>query len=237
MIYLDLGRREQGKTTLAYYIVTQLPKRMIFDPRGMVRGEASEVATDALQWRELTDAFEADQLHEIVYTPSGNMDVAFDDFCREARRFVRAHPREQFGMLIDEIRFVLDGRSPVNENLDWVLRCAPVNASHIILTGHRPKDVPTDIRGIADKWLLFQFTLPRDTDIIEEFSSSAVAAGVKRLERYQFIEWDDRIGKMTWHTNPRLWNIKIREAADANVVDVFKGHDSTPPVDKAKLFS
>lgn len=234
MIYLALGRREQGKTTLAYYIVSRLPRRMIFDPRGMVNTDKSDVFTDGGRlFQEGMDAFDHHEITEVVLTPRGNVESAFAVFCREAANYVRRNPDSHVGILIDEIRFV----DLVNEDLDWILRCAPVDNVHIVFTGHRPKDVPTDIRAIADRWLLFSFTLPRDVQIIDEQCSPRVAADVQRLGPRQFVTWDDRTGAASYHRDPQVWFVQTKQkrAVSSANIEVMPAGD--PGVDKGRLFS
>ncbi len=45
MIFLSIGRREQGKTTLAYYFAKKRPTRIIFDPRKAFAGNSQPDAT------------------------------------------------------------------------------------------------------------------------------------------------------------------------------------------------
>jgi len=234
VIYLALGRREQGKTTLAYYIASRLPRRLIFDPRGMIRTERSQVFTRGDEtFQQGMDGFDAHELTEVVLTPSGNVQAAFTAFCREAANHVRRNPGDHLAILIDEIRFV----DLKNEDLDWILRCAPVDTVHVIFTGHRPKDVPTDIRAISDRWLLFSFTLPRDLDIIEDQTSPLVVREVQKLSARQFVTWDDRIGSASYHRDPAVWYIETRKKGNVSAGNVDILPAGEPHVDKGSLFS
>lgn len=234
MIYLCLGRREQGKTTLGYYIVSRLPRRLAFDPRGMIRTERSDVFTSPGQlFREGMDAFDHHEIREVVMTPGNDVATAFAVFCREAANYVRRNPDSHLGILIDEIRFV----DLKNEDLDWILRCAPVDNVHVVFTGHRPKDVPTDIRAIADRWCLFNFTLPRDVEIIEDQTSPLVAREVEKLGARQFVTWDDRTAKASYHRDPQVWYIQTRAKRPENPENAEVLPVGEPHVDKGSLFS
>jgi hypothetical protein len=238
VIYLALGRREQGKTTLAYYIVSRLSRRLVFDPRGMIRTDRSDVFTSGGRlFREGMDAFHNHELTEVVMTPGNDVATNFAVFCREAANYVRKNPDSHIGILIDEIRFV----DLKNEDLDWILRCAPVDHVHIVFTGHRPKDVPTDIRAIADRWLLFSFTLPRDVEIIEDQTSPAVAREVQRLQSRQFVTWDDRTARATYHRDPAVWFVqtKTKQPASIDTIDTLPAGDEVKqvPIDRGNLFS
>jgi len=233
VIYLALGRREQGKTTLGVYIVSRLPRRLIFDPRGMVNRSQSQTFSRGDQaFRDGMDAFEAHEISEVVMTPIGNVDSAFQVFCREAANYIRKNPDDTVGVLIDEIRFM----DLSNEDLDWILRCSSVDNVHIVFTGHRPKDVPTDIRAIADRWLLFSFTLPRDVEIIEDQCSPRVARAVQSLQPRQFITWDDRTAKASYHRDPAVWFVETRtkRRKPAGSVEPMPAGENV--VDKGSLF-
>lgn len=222
MIRLMLGRRMQGKTTLAYFVGRQSPRRMIFDPRGMIRSDASTVvgtqAELATAGEELLDG----RITELVVTPASHVEDRFAQFCRIAAAYLRAHPYESFAILIDEVRFI-DVR---NEDLDWIMRTSDVDRAQIIFTGHRPKDIPPDIRAIADTWCLFQFTLRRDLDVIEEQTSPAVARSVQGLKPRCFVEWNDQIGAARAFSDPSRWYVRLRSAS----VD-----DDTPPATRSEL--
>ncbi len=200
----------------------------------MVRTDKSDVFTDPGRlFREGMDAFNNHEIKEVVLTPAGDVQTAFAVFCREAANYVRKNPDAHFGILIDEIRFV----DLKNEDLDWILRCAPVDNVHVVFTGHRPKDVPTDIRAIADRWLLFSFTLPRDLEIIEDQTSPLVSREVQKLNTRQFVTWDDRIGRASYHRDPTVWFVvtKTRRAETAQKIEVLPAGESA--VDKGDLFS
>ena len=49
MIFLSIGRREQGKTTLAYYFASRRPTRVIFDPRKQFSGVAAPDADNLFE--------------------------------------------------------------------------------------------------------------------------------------------------------------------------------------------
>ena len=211
MIRLMLGRRSQGKTTLGYFVARQSPARMIFDPRGMVRSDASTVETSDPGIRDGSEDLIDGRITELVVTPAANVNARFATFCKGARAHITAHPHKPFAILIDEVRF-MDIR---DENLDWIMRTSNVDRVQVIFTGHRPKDIPTDIRAIADSWNLFQFTLARDIAVIEEQTSPTVARDVQRLSPRCFIEWNDQIGAARYFSDPSKWYVRLR-AADAD---------------------
>jgi hypothetical protein len=183
-------------------------------------------------FRDGMDAFEAHEVTEVILTPIGNVDSAFQVFCREAANYVRKNPDNCVGILIDEIRFM----DLTNEDLDWILRCSSVENVHIVFTGHRPKDVPTDIRAIADRWCLFSFTLPRDVEIIEDQCSPKVAQAVQGLQARQFVTWDDRTASATFHRDPVVWFVETRQKGTARAEPIDTMPAGEKAVDKGSLF-
>lgn len=88
---------------------------------------------------------------------------------------------------------------------DWIIRCSPRLHTSIILTTHRPMDVWTTVRSIADRWIMFQISQEHDIDVIDKRCGSVVAEQVQTLLPYQFIVWDDAIGKATRNVNSDAW--------------------------------
>ena len=210
MIYLALGRRETGKTTLAYYLAKQLPTRVIFDPRGLVpapRGRARDV--DGID--QAFDSLAGDSGADVVITPDRDLQAAFVRMSIEVRAWLLDEdtPR-RLALLVDELRFV-DTRAP---EFDWLLRCATRRAVCVILTAHRPTDVPTDIRAIADVWLIFRTTQEHDLRVLAERCPAAVVDDARRLTDREFVAWDDTRGKATTHRDPARWFVPLRKAAD-----------------------
>lgn len=234
MIDFILGRRGHGKTTLAYYLASQSQRTLVFDPRGQIRHheepESSAVAETITQLTRGVNALISGDLTEVIFTPSERPTEAFTAFCREMARLVRHLPRDvTAAILIDEIRFA----NLTDEDLDWVLRCSDVNRFRVLFTGHRPKDVPTDIRSIGNRWMLFRFTLPLDFKVIEEQTSPAVAARVKQLAPREFVLWDDSKDGFevfkdsgTWHVSFATGELPARPTAD-----VLTGERENEPVD------
>jgi hypothetical protein len=210
MIRLVIGRRGMGKTTLSYFVSLQSQCRMVFDPRGMVRSPQSTVSQTVRETQAGADLLIDGEITELVVTPAANVERNFEAFCNEAARVLRANPHRLLAVMIDEVRFV----DLTNESLDWIMRTSNVDRVQVLFTGHRPKDIPTDIRAIADTWSLFQFTLRRDLDVIAEQCSDAVSQQVQRLQARHFIEWNDQTGTARYFSDPSRWYVKLRMAGE-----------------------
>lgn len=212
MIYLALGRRETGKTTLAYYLVSNkaITSRVIFDPRALIPAPHGR-ARDLDDILEAFDRQAGDPHVDVVVTPDRDKQACFDQMCLEVRGALDAgdHPR-RIGLLVDEIRFIDTKAEP----FDWLLRCATRASVSIVMTAHRPKDVPVDIRAIADVWLLFRTTQEHDLVVLHERLPPAVVAQVAGLGDRQFIAWDDSVARARAYTTPARWFVPLRRSGD-----------------------
>ena len=215
MIHLVIGRRRRGKTTLAYYMGSKCPQLVVFDPRGMIRAKADAViAQEMTGFQEGFRRLQSQELRELVYTPADdNFHAAFRYFCRCIKSWIVTDSHRPLGVMIDELAFI-DPKEPA---FLWMLRCCEPEVFHIFVTCHRPKDVTTDMRAIADRWFLFQCRQEHDLAVIEDRCSEAVAQAVTRLDHREFVLWDDDKAEMVTFRNPRPWHVELKPAA---VVDL-----------------
>lgn len=210
MIYLNLGRREVGKTTLACYVVSKAVTRVIFDPRGLYPSDARAYTSDDIaNW--FIGAMRPDapaSSRELVITPDGDVQECFDTACAYVKAWLRSG-RTDIAFLIDELRFIKNTDGP---DLNWVLRCATRASVVVVFTAHRPADVAPDIRAISDVWCIFQMTQEHDLKVITERCSPSVSAMVSRLKPRHFIAWNDALGTMQSHTHPERWYMPLKAA-------------------------
>lgn len=211
MIYLCIGRRELGKTTLAYRMLRSLRRRYVLDARRMIvqRGDEIETATTITDATESMYAVIEGSLHESIYQPSESPGVAFVEWANVLRDLVLAYPRAEIGVLVDEASFYdLD-----DESFQWIVKCAPRSKVHVIITAHQPKDIPTSIRSIADHWFIFRTTQKTDLDRIEEKSPDA-ADMVRSLDGRDYVHWDDAKAHLTVNRYSSNWFIALEGVAD-----------------------
>ena len=211
MIYLCLGRREMGKSTLALFLIRKQPVRVIFDPRGLFpTSVSSPVVVNASDLgARMNDIYEA-KSGQVVIVPDGKTQPMFEATAIEVKRWLRDSPLP-IALLVDELRFVDPDEST---EFDWILRCAGRATVTVVLTAHRPVDVPTDIRAIADMWCIFQTTQEHDLKVIAERCSPDVAEKVSRLRPREFVSWDDTRGVMTFHGFPERWYVPLGQSAN-----------------------
>lgn len=236
MIRLIIGRRQRGKTTLGYYMAAKCPQLVIFDPRGMIRSQADAgIATTTTTFRQGFEQLQTNDLRELIYTPADDdFHKAFSYFCRCVKAWIIAEPSRPLAVMIDELSFVNTGDSAFS----WILRCSDPAVVHVFVTCHRPKDVSTDMRAIADQWFLFQCRQEHDLDVIEERCSPETARAVQKLEGREFVMWDDDKATLTLFKNSGPWKVDLRrQAAELSPVDLGDlGGEATTRLDNKLQF-
>lgn len=209
MIYLVIGRRERGKTTRAYSLARKVRKRVIIDPRRMIQREDVEIVHKSMELRAALSDLQLDEaVNEIVYQPDDDdLEVAFGRFIATIKEFVIAHPRTQIAIVIDESSFF-----DLNDyRFQWLIKCTPRETVHIIITAHRPSDIPTGVRAIADHWLIFATTQEHDLKAIEQRSGSPrVLAAVRTLKDREYVHWNDAKGNYGIERDASSWYFAMR---------------------------
>lgn len=204
MLDLIFGKRELGKTTLAVSLTRNFSTRVTFDPRHMI-DTTSDILTDQSIEGVLYEML--DDRTEIVIRPHFNTEFAFNAMCKEIYAWMRDNPDEEFCLLIDEARFVKNPEE--NRYFDFIVRCKPRSRTTVIMTSHGVVDVDTNLRRIADFWILFQMTLEADIERIRERCGNIVAQQVKILAPYEYIVWNDSNSKWRKHNDPTKWFVDI----------------------------
>jgi hypothetical protein len=211
MIYLCIGRRELGKTTLAYRMCRNVRRRFVLDARRMIvqHGQHVETTTDAVGTEDTMYAVAGGELEESIYQPREAPRIAFEYWTGALRDLVVEYPRMEIAVLVDEASFYdLD-----DDSFQWLVKCAPRSKVHVLITAHQPKDIPTSIRSIADHWFVFYTTQQTDLDRIEEKSPDA-ARLVRSLQGRDYVHWDDARAKLTVNRYASNWFIPLEGVAN-----------------------
>lgn len=224
MIFLDLGRRETGKTTLGYFLIEPSPVRIVFDPRGLLPATARIEDPDSLA-RAFDRIFETDA-GELVITPRRDTNGLFALCAQNVAAYLTSPAPAHVGWLVDELRFL--HRPEENEDFDWTLRCVRRSQANIVMTAHRPADVATDIRSITDVWCIFAMTQEHDLSVIESRCGVAVAEQVRRLPPHAFVKWDDARGVAHEYRDSAQWYRPLRHEPDLAERDLNRSDSLTP---------
>lgn len=207
MLDLLIGRRELGKTTLAVHIARFYKKRVYWDPRHMI--STSDVILNDTTIDELFECLE--RYDEIIVRAHFNVAATFERMCEEIQAWLSEHPHITFCLLLDEVRFT---PKPDDEpNFNWIVRCTKRETVSVIVTAHGVPDINTNMRRIADYWVLFQLTLEADLQTILERCGREVEKEVQKLKPYEFIVWND--GNRTWRkeTDSERWRVSLERVA------------------------
>lgn len=236
MIYLFLGRRKLGKTTLALSMARKCPYRVLLDPRGLIHSGAPRVATAdgvALAFDQMVSA-EDQHVTEVLVTPEHNVQDTFDYTAREVKAWSKQFedPQHRLMFVVDEARFfdLIDSQA-----FEYVMRAASPELVHIAITAHRPVDIPTDVRAISDHWLLFRCTQEHDLKVISERCGDPVAERVSRLNPHEFVHWDDAVGTFAVFTDPTAWYVPLSQKPLKEPPNLMPD-GGTMPLDKRTLF-
>lgn len=238
MIYIDLGRRELGKTTLAVWMALRCPFRIFIDPRNMIAIDgAVRVTTPA----ELVDAelrMIDGEVRTIVVMPRRDIPQMFEAVCRFVFAWSEDFPdaAHAIALVIDEARIINNARRPgdtsaarvleTSDAFDDVLRMTPRELTHVIMTAHRPQDIPTDIRAITDQWLLFRSTQEHDLKQLRDVCGDRLADKLTRLDPYQFICYRSDRGSYTEHRDPKVWFVPLRPASERSTDLIPTSHET-----------
>jgi hypothetical protein len=210
MIYVIIGRRELGKSTLARYLGHARTPRLTIDPRAQwpiasYAGDPGEADDHA---PAVVDAVDAEQVLEdlgagqdVIVQPD-DLDRSIQALAWPARAYIMGSAGRQLTITFDEAGLYKDA---LRQHWSWMMRCSPRDRTTILLTAHRPADIATDIRALADIWCIFRTTQEHDLDAIEDRCGPEVRALVQTLKPYEFVSWNDALAKMDHHKNPRAW--------------------------------
>jgi hypothetical protein len=238
MIYLVIGRRLQGKTTLGYFITRNSPKRIIVDPRGLIRPRGAVVVSRTTDVKlAIGQLSEKDIPNGTVVVTPKRIEQGFNAVCRDAAAWIERDPRARFALLLDEFRFVKPFAA-ASPDFEWLLRCSDPERVHIILTCHRPIDIPVDVRSIADHWLMFRMTQPHDVRVVEERSVRA-SIRVQRLEPRVYVHWadseDESDENPSTYASPDRWYVPLRSADTTELEPAPAPLDDLEPVREGEL--
>lgn len=206
MITVIIGFTGQGKTTLAEFLSRRYTTRLKFDPRLQFH-TTSDIIPDENGLYELLD-----DRYEVIVQPGRGVAVEedFDAVCKTLADWIEDNPGEQVCLLVDEGRLVgLDSKS-VSLNFDWILRSAREGSPiSVIITCHRPVDVSTNIRAIANRLIFFRVMLPGDLDAIEAQCGPQVVEQVRKLLDKEFVTWNNSRQQWRKISDASSWKVDI----------------------------
>lgn len=207
------GHRELGKSTLAYWLTRQRPRRLIWDPRCLWRSGPGRLVYGvrgdrALStWSDVATAWA--QAPELVIQPD---DVAEDwlSLTADLRAYLLQHPNAEWSFLVDEYGLTLQelpDRQAQND-FNFLARCAPRADVDFYVTCHKPVDVPARIRSIVDTWALFRIVEQNDLDMVTGWCGRT-ALELRAMPPYVCWWWDHSRGQGRLVTQSERWHVAL----------------------------
>lgn len=198
-----IGRRRQGKSTLALSLATSLYERttIVFDPNNQF-GSVERIPDIASWMPETTET----SIGRIV--PEEKPEEAFNALTAELDG--GRWQWSDYTLIVDEASMLMSP-SWIHPALERYARTAPRDV-RVILTTHRPVDIHSLIRGLATDWYIFQQVLARDLKAIEDQFGAEIAATTKGLPPYHVLHYWTGKGGAPQHavwSDPNDWYIDI----------------------------
>lgn len=207
---LILGRRRQGKSTLALALAASKGSVVIYDPNGVFSRYATTSAPD----RILTE-LEKGRERVIVFRP--RFEFKEDDFealCLVLWPLDSDKPRFQdYSIIVDEASCI-QTPSRIHPQLERLLRLAPRDVL-IIQTAHRLVDTHRLSRALATDVFLFHNGSGKDLELIAtEFESEDLRNAVAGLGEYEVAHYTILQGgkRAFWvWKRPGAWYLPLEE--------------------------
>lgn len=212
-----VGRREEGKTTLALYRAQPYKAKVIWDPRGMIAGivvcnpDDLEYAIEKGEWRSGVP---------IVYRQeSGDPQSEFDSVSQVL--FPPKFTRGGFAFIIDEAG-ELQTPNSLHPQLLRIIKqhpTFPVQESVLIIqTNHRLSEFHNSCKALMNELYIFQTTLPRDLDVLEQHTGlPEVSEIVRGLPKHHCVKYiygrvDEGMSQYEVWDEPSVWYIPLKGA-------------------------
>lgn len=216
MISMVIGRREEGKTTLALYIAfLWSPRVIILDTRRQFN-----IGEPVNSLSELDDAIEQN-VPVIVYQPMSEEDEQESgELARDIMARGMEHmPGNRFTFLIDEAGEVAKHGQAVKA-LRKMIKFVRLDTVNVILCCHRPTDVDPIFRSLMTDFCLFRVNGDRDIEWLEGIDSITpqAIATVQKLPRHHWIHLKPGHDEFQVFSEPEKWFVRYdSQEAVANV--------------------
>jgi hypothetical protein len=205
MLALIIGRRRQGKSTLALALaLMQRHTVIVFDPNDQYAGFPA-VSSAGEVGAALERSSDGDIIRYLPAPPVEEHWQALADLLDGG-----TWEWADYTLILDEASMLMSPHY-LDEKLERFARTAPKDIS-LILTTHRPRDIHPLFRALATDLFCFQTTLALDVKVLQENYGAELASAVQRLGRYQVAHyWLAEGGTPMVHVwdKPSEWFIDI----------------------------
>ncbi|HEV2498614.1 MAG TPA: hypothetical protein VGY31_03425 [Terriglobia bacterium] len=200
---LVFGRRQQGKSTLAFVLAEEKEIPIaIFDINGQFCAWPEEVVSEVNDF-----AARLEESDLVIYRAEESPWEEFEAVADEL--WVRG----EYVLLVDEASQV---QSPghAHPKLDRIVRMADAKNVHLIQTMHRPSDAAMICRSLATDWYIFRTNQETDLKVIAERCGPDVAAVAAELAPHEYVHWDDSAGIYWISKDPVSWFRNIHDTRE-----------------------
>lgn len=209
MLAVIIGRRRQGKSTLALALArAKAQSTIIFDPNDQFQNIEKLESVEALpQWLENSGP---DSIIRLVPQPPVEETWQALADILDGGEWAWA----DYTLILDECSMLMQPQS-LDEKLERFARTCP-NDVHLVLTTHRPRDVHPLFRALATDWFVFQSTIDLDQRVLKDNFGPQLADAVRGLPRYHVAHyWLETGGQPrveVWD-RPQEWFVDIGRRA------------------------
>jgi hypothetical protein len=213
-----VGRREEGKTTLALFLARRYKAKIIWDPRSMIGSRQTAVLVSNPTDLEITIEEKQWTHGPIVYRPeSGNVETEFTEFCEVL--FPPKFTRGGFALVIDEAG-ELQNAHGIHPALLRVIKQHPTfpprESVLVIQTNHRLSEFHNSCKALMNDLYIFQTTLPRDLDVLDQHTGipeiRAIVANLPKHHCVHYIYGRMEAGVPQYEVwdNPKFWYTPLK---------------------------
>jgi len=197
MLAVIIGRRRQGKSTLALSLAKNTGKTtIVFDPNDQYGN--LEIIGNVAEWMEAAEPTSVGRI--LPVDPVADFETLIAELDGGEWRW------GEYALVVDECSMLMSP-SKVHPALERYARTSPKDVD-TILTTHRSVDVNTLYRALATDWFVFHQYLDLDLQYLEDQFGSEFAEQCKVLETYHVNHhWLDPGGaprSEIW-ADPEIW--------------------------------
>lgn len=203
MLAVIVGRRRQGKSTLAFRLATRSGKTIIvYDPNNQYEDLPVVELEQLEEWLETSPPGSICRIMPV--DPTNDWKILADILDGGSWRW------GDYALLLDECSMLMSNHK-LDANLERYARTSPKDVE-VYLTTHRVTDVNILFRSLATDWFFFNQYQELDMDVITKNQGADVAAATASLAEYHVVHWwIDKGGtpKFTVWRDPSEWFIQI----------------------------
>lgn len=203
MLAVIIGRRRQGKSTLAFALAKSKKQTVIvYDPNNQYEALPS-VPLESIG-NVMKESNGETVIRIVPEDTVGDWDTLAAELDGGCWRW------GEYTLIIDEASMLMSA-GKVNAALERYARTSPKDVN-VILTTHRSVDIHTLFRSLASDWYIFHQHIERDLETIGDNMGVDVALAASKLPEYHVIHfWLDVGGLPRWQVwdKPSDWYIDI----------------------------